>query len=126
VSEIIVVDDGSMTIKDVFSSKHTFETFFLSTANRFDIFGQEPLSLMLGADTGIDFVRMVRDKWIILVNLHSSRTFSEAESSLLGILVVSQLIQAVDTLRDNHWKGVYYLYMDYNFGFSYHPIFSKN
>jgi hypothetical protein len=34
------------------------------------------------------------------------------ESNLLGILVVSQIIQAIDTLRDNHWKGVYYLYMD--------------
>jgi hypothetical protein len=109
---ILGFDDDSMTIKDAFRSQYTFENFFSSTVNRFDMFWQEPLSLMLGADTGIDFVKMVRERWIILVNLHSSRTFSEAESSLLGILVVSQLIQAVDTLRDNHWKGVYYLYMD--------------
>ncbi|MEJ7863100.1 MAG: hypothetical protein WKF90_15835 [Pyrinomonadaceae bacterium] len=109
---ILGFDNDSLTIKDAFRSQYTFENFFSSTVNRFDMFWQEPLSLMLGANTGIDFVKMVRDKWIILVNLHSSRTFSEMESSLLGILVVSQIIQAVDTLRDNHWKGVYYLYMD--------------
>ena len=34
------------------------------------------------------------------------------ESILLGILIVSQIIQAVDVLRENNWKGVYYLYMD--------------
>jgi hypothetical protein len=109
---ILGFDNDSLTIKDAFRSQYTFENFFSSTVNRFDMFWQEPLSLMLGANTGIDFVKMVRDKWIILVNLHSSRTFSEMESSLLGILVVSQIVQAVDTLRDNHWKGVYYLYMD--------------
>ena len=109
---ILDFDNDSLTIKDAFRNQYTFENFFSSTVNRFDLFWQEPLSLMLGANTGIDFIKMIRDKWIILVNLHSSSSFSEMESSLLGILIVSQIIQAVDTLRENHWKGVYYLYMD--------------
>jgi hypothetical protein len=109
---IVGFDNDSLTLKDAFRSPYTFENFFSSTVNRFDLFWQEPLSLMLGADTGIDFIKMIRDKWIILVNLHSSTAFTETESRLLGILVVSQIIQAVDTLRNNHWKGVYYLYMD--------------
>lgn len=109
---ILGFDDDSMTIKDAFRSQYTFENFFSSTVNRFDPFWGEPLSLMLGANQGIDFIKMIRDKWIILVNLHSSADFSETESSLLGMLVVSQIIRAVDLLRQNHWKGVFYLYMD--------------
>lgn len=109
---ILDFDNDSLTIKDAFRNQYTFENFFSSTVNRFDLFWQEPLSLMLGADTGIDFIKMIREKWIILVNLHSSSSFSEMESSLLGILIVSQIIQAVDILRENNWKGVYYLYMD--------------
>jgi hypothetical protein len=34
------------------------------------------------------------------------------ESRLLGVIVINQIIRAVDTLINNGWQGVYYLYMD--------------
>jgi hypothetical protein len=75
-------------------------------------FWEEPLSLMLGANQGIDFVRMVAEGWVILVNLFPSTYLSMTESRLLGVLITSQLVQAVDILRNSGWKGIYYLYMD--------------
>jgi hypothetical protein len=105
-------DTDSQTIRDAFRSQFTWENYFSSTINRLDLFWQEPLSLMLGTDHGIDFIKMIREKWIILVNLYPSSFFSLTESRLLGILVISQIIQAIDILRHNGWKGVFYLYMD--------------
>ena len=108
---IIGNDRDSRTLKSVFRSLYTFENYFLSSVGRLDVFWDEPLSLMLGADTGIDFVKMVREGWVILVNMSPYR-LAETDAELLGILIISQLVQAVDKLVNNHWKGVYYLYMD--------------
>jgi hypothetical protein len=109
---IIGNDRDSRTLKSVFRSPFTFENYFLSSVGRLDVFWDEPLSLMLGADEGIDFVRMVADGWVILVNMSPYR-LSETQAELLGIMVVSQLVQAVDKLiNTKNWQGVYYLYMD--------------
>jgi hypothetical protein len=105
-------DQDSLTLKNAFKSQYAWEQFFGSTINRLDSFWQEPLSLMLGSDTGIDFVEMVRDGWVILVNLFPGTDITPNESRLLGVLIISQIIQAVDVLRANKWKGIYYLYMD--------------
>jgi hypothetical protein len=105
-------DRDSLTLKTAFKSQFTWETYFSSTVNRLDNFWQEPLSLMLGADQGIDFVRMVAEGWVILVNLFPSTYLTMSESRLLGVMVISQIVQAVDILRNAGWKGVYYLYMD--------------
>lgn len=109
---ILGFDRDSLTLKNVFRSQYSWENFFGSTINRLDSFWQEPLSLMLGADTGIDFLEMVRDGWVILVNLFPGTDITPNESRLLGVLIISQIIQAVDTLRANRWKGIYYLYLD--------------
>jgi hypothetical protein len=105
-------DQDSLTLKNAFKSQYAWEQFFGSTINRLDSFWQEPLSLMLGSDTGIDFLELVRDGWVILVNLFPGNDITPNESRLLGVLIISQIIQAVDVLRANKWKGIYYLYMD--------------
>jgi len=105
-------DKDSQALKNVFRSQFSWEQFFGSTINRLDSFWEEPLSLMFGADEGIDFVEMIADGWVILVNLFPSTNLTVTESRLLGVLIISQIIQAIDILKDNGWKGVYYLYMD--------------
>ncbi len=112
-NHLIIGDDrDSRTLKSVFRSPFTFENYFLSSVGRLDVFWDEPLSLMLGADEGIDFIRMVADGWVILVNMSPYR-LSETQAELLGIMVISQLVQAVDKLiNTKKWEGVYYLYMD--------------
>jgi hypothetical protein len=105
-------DEDSMIIRDGFRSDYTFENYFLSTVGRLDIFRKEPISLMIGANTGIDFIQMIRDGWVILVNLFPGKYLTVTQARLLGILMISEIIHAVDTLFHNGWRGVHYLYMD--------------
>lgn len=109
---LLSIDRDSETIRSAFRSQMVWEQYFSSTINRLDNFWEEPLSLMLGADGGIDFVRMVAEGWVVLVNLFPSTYLSMTESRLLGVLVISQLVQAIDILRNNQWKGKFYVYMD--------------
>jgi hypothetical protein len=104
-------DRDSSVIRSLFRSPHQFETQFLSTINMLDVLWQEPLASILGNTEGINFKRAVGDGWVILVNL-SPYHLTEDEAELLGIMVLSQIIQAVDSLVNNDWKGVFYLYID--------------
>lgn len=100
------------TIENLFRSQYHFEQYFYSTINRLDVFWEDPLKTMLSASDGIDFVTMIREGWIILVNLTPGKYINIEESQLLGVLIISELIQAIDILGDNNWKGAYYLYID--------------
>ncbi len=110
--QFIKDDRDSRTLKTVFKTPYTWETYFSSTINRLDAFWQEPLSLMFGADTGIDFTKMISEGWVILVNLYPARNFTVENTQLLGVIVISQIIQAIDNLNSWGWKGVHYLYID--------------
>lgn len=99
------------TLRNVFRTEFNWQTYFSSTINRLDTFWEEPLSLMFGSQEGIDFQKAVSEGWVILVNLSPYRLNAE-EARLLGIIVISQIVQAVNSLIHEGWKGVYYLYMD--------------
>jgi hypothetical protein len=109
-------DRDRITIQELYTSKYHFETYFSSTINRLDMFWDEPLSLMFGSDTGIDFVKMISEGWTILVNLAPGKYLSQTDSQLLGVLVISQLIKAADILFEaeprGKYKRVHYLYID--------------
>jgi hypothetical protein len=109
--KILGRDRDSWTIKEVFRSDYKFETFFSSSVNRLDSLWQEPLSSMLGNAEGINFIQAVSEGYVILVNLSPYRLTDE-ESQLLGILTLSQIIQAVDSLVGRGWSKVFYLYID--------------
>jgi len=112
--DILGTDRDSSTIRNLFRSEHKFDTFFSSSINQLDSLWQEPLISMLSNKKGINFLEAVSKGWVILVNLSPYR-LTEDESRLLGVLVISQIIQAVDVLvnkKPNAWKGVYYLYID--------------
>lgn len=109
--KILGYDKDSLTIRGVFRTPYNFENYFSSSINRLDALWQEPLASILGNTEGINFKRGVGDGWVILVNL-SPYHLTEDEAQLLGIIVISQIVQAVDTLVNSHWKGVFYLYID--------------
>lgn len=109
--DILGEDRDSATIRNLFRSEYKFDTFFSSSINQLDSLWQEPLISMLGNKEGINFIEAVSNGWVILVNLSPYR-LTEDESRLLGVLVISQIIQAVDVLVNRNWKGVYYLYVD--------------
>jgi hypothetical protein len=99
------------TLKSVFRTEYNFENYFSSSINRMDALWQEPLASILGNNDGINFKRAVGDGWVILVNL-SPYQLTEDEAELLGIIIISQIIQAIDALVNHNWKGVFYLYID--------------
>lgn len=105
-------DRDSRTLKNVFRTQYSWENYFSSTINRLDAFWQEPLSLMFGSDTGIDFTKMISEGWIVLVNLYPAQNFTVENTQLLGVLIISQIIQAIDNLNSWGWRGVHYLYID--------------
>ena len=108
---ILGSDRDSSAIRNLFRSEYKYDNFFSSSINRLDVIWQEPLSSILGNSEGINFKRAVADGWVILVNL-SPYQLTEDEAELLGIIVLSQIIQAVDALVNNQWQGVFYLYID--------------
>ncbi len=111
---ILQNDRDSYRIDNLFRSESRFDEKFSSTINMLDVLWREPLFSILGNNQGIDFKRAIADGWVILVNL-SSYAMTEEQSELLGVLIISQIMQALDSLVNspkNEWKGKYYLYID--------------
>lgn len=102
-----------LDLEEAFRNPRQFE-HLQTTINRLKAFFQDPLALMFGVDKGIDFMKMVRDGWVILVNLDSSLDLDVMDARLLGTMVINQILVAMDRLfykKDN--KGTrYYLYID--------------
>lgn len=85
---------------------------FQTTINRLNYFFHDPLGLVFGADKGIDFMKLVRDKWVILVNLDASLDLDETDARLLGTMVINQIMVAIDRLFYKGYQHRYYLYID--------------
>ena len=105
-------DRDSRIVGDLFNSKAAFEAYFLSSVNRLDVFFQEPLSLMLGSDQGVDFVEAISKGYVVLVNIAPTLDITPEESQLLGVLIIAQIITATDILNEQGWRKKYNLYID--------------
>src|SRR6185503_7094577 len=88
------------------------EQLFSSTVNRLEPFWDSTLALMFGANEGVDFIKMITEGWVILVNLYSGLGFEPIHTRLLGTTIINEIIFALDRLRSRGWRGVYYLYID--------------
>lgn len=101
-----------LDLEEAFKNARQFE-HLQTTINRLKAFFQDPLGLMCGVDKGIDFMKMIRDGWVILVNLDSSLDLDIMDARLLGTLIINQVLVAMDRLF--YKKGCptrYYLYID--------------
>lgn len=81
-----------------------------STTRRLEPLFHDIISLSL-AKTGLDFETVVRDKYIVLVNL-SSYHLQPIHRRLLGTLLLNEIDFAIDRMKSNGWKGKYYMYID--------------
>jgi len=106
------LDRDRVTLEGVFKNYSRFETYFSSTVNRLDPFWDSTLSLMFGADKGVDFRKMITEGWVILVNLYSGLGFEPLHTRMLGTMIINEIISALDSLWLKGWKGVFYLYVD--------------
>jgi len=57
-------------------------------------------------------MKMVRDKWVILVNLDTSLDLDIMDARLLGTMVINQVFLAKERLYDKGYAKRYYLYID--------------
>jgi hypothetical protein len=106
------LDRHRLAIEEVFATYTRFDKDFASTVRRLEPFFDSTLDLMFGANSGIDYLKMITEGWVILVNLYSGLGFEPIHTRLLGTAVINELIFALDRLRSRGWKGVYYLYID--------------
>jgi hypothetical protein len=105
-------DSDGILIEGAFRTPTTFREFG-STIRRMDPLNRhETLKLMFGAKTGIDFSKIIKNGWVVLVNLHRGRSITGMHSKLLATTVINEIISSMLRMADNGWKGRYYLYID--------------
>jgi hypothetical protein len=81
-----------------------------STMRRIDTaFRDEGLRLILSHRKGINFVNLIKERWLILVN--PSR-LNKLPGRLLSALVINEVIFGLNRLIGSGWRGYEYLYID--------------
>src|ERR1019366_10487656 len=68
-SKMHVDDERRKDLTSVFRTRTIFEKQFESTVNRMQPFREIRMQLMFGMTEGIDFIKLIRDGWLILCNL---------------------------------------------------------
>lgn len=106
------LDRHRLVIEELFETFPRFNNEFSSTVRRLEPFFDSTLDLMFAATKGIDFAKMISEGWVILVNLYAGLGVDQIETRLLGTMVINEFIFAIDRLKNNGWKGVYYFYLD--------------
>lgn len=109
-----IFDSYRIALEGVFGNKSPQKwNEFITTARRFStIVNQETLKLMFGAREGIDFMKLVSDGWVVLVNLSPTQAFSAMHTRFLGVSVINEILFAIERLYKNEWRGRYNLYID--------------
>ena len=85
--------------KEVGSSMRRLET----------VFRDEGLRLMLAHRKGVDFAKLIADRWVILVNVSEMDILP---ARLLASIVINEVVFGLKRLRNNGWQGHEYLYID--------------
>lgn len=69
-----------------------------------------PVIHPLLAFTGVDWEKIVKEKYIVLVNLFGFKQSLHAK--FIATLIINELIFAIHQLRSKGWKGYYNFYLD--------------
>jgi hypothetical protein len=100
-----------LDLEEAFNSFHAYTTF-QSTVNRMMRFFKGTVGLMFAPEKTIDFMKLVSEDWIILVNLDSGLGFDNLDSRLLGTFVINQIQTSIERLNKKGRYKPYYLYID--------------
>lgn len=105
-------DWDKLSLNEAFKFYARFEKDIGSTTRRLEPFLNSSLDLIFGADRGIDFQKMIKEGWVILVNAYAGRGVNKEQTIILASAVINELVYAMDKMINNDWKGIYYLYVD--------------
>jgi hypothetical protein len=103
-----------IVLEEVFSKPDLFKNEFRPTIRRLDpIFDARPKIVFGSKKDPIDFETLIREKYVILVNLDSKKVGGKDVQRLFGTFVVNGLVSAMHFLSgQTTWKGRHYLYVD--------------
>jgi energy-coupling factor transporter ATP-binding protein EcfA2 len=110
-------DRQRMMIEMAFKHQKLFAEY-QSTVRRLEEFFHPSLMLMFGWRKGIDFARLIADKWVILVNLYPGGGLDLMHTRLIGTAIINEVLSSLDRLTDPHrkdgriWRGRCYLFID--------------
>jgi hypothetical protein len=102
-------------LQGAFKSEYQFNQTLGSTVRRLSKLYGEPLKWIFGSNEAhhdgrklhkkyIDFTELIRDNWVILVNLDTQGGADVMEMRFLGTIIINEIITA--------WKGWFNLYID--------------
>ena len=106
------LDRHRLALEEVFTTRAMYLNEIQSTVRRLEPLFHPTLDLMLSCREGIKFTNLIADGWVVLVNLYSGFGVEPIHTRLLGTLIINEIISALDRLRSNNWRGVFYLYVD--------------
>jgi len=111
-------EDTRLDLLEAFGNPVSY-TQFQSTVNRMQRLFKGTLSLMFGANKTINFMKMVSDGWIILVNLDTGSGFNTPDSRLLGTFInnlyqgdIARQAKNIHEKNPDASPKPYYLYID--------------
>ncbi|HVZ18156.1 MAG TPA: hypothetical protein VG897_13620, partial [Terriglobales bacterium] len=102
-------------LERAFGNGTTYEQQFSPTINRLNPLADETLSLILGSMNGaVPWQEMIRKGWLVLVNLDPTATWGGDRNPqrLLGTVIITEILYAMDRALAGGWKGRYRLYID--------------
>jgi len=105
------LDPDRREIESAMNNPMHFEQY-QSTVNRVARLYKNTLGLILHPTKGVDWMKMVAEKWTVLVNLDSGSGFDVLDSRLLGTLIINQIQTAIERLNKKGLYRPYYLYID--------------
>jgi len=111
-SKVDPLDRHRIIIEWAFKNTTTYRDFE-STVRRIEDLLDEPLRSMFSHREGIDYVKMIRDKWVVLVNLDADGPLEPIHTRLLGTAIINEILSALHRMRKTrNWSKPYYLYID--------------
>ncbi|HST50464.1 MAG TPA: hypothetical protein VLJ61_00535, partial [Pyrinomonadaceae bacterium] len=118
-------EDTAMNLREVLEGPIPLYNNYQSTVNRLVRFRQGPLAPMFNVKRGVNWMEVIRRKWVVIVNLNGLDFFSKR---LIGTYITAELEDAKQRLNDAldekagpNKQGKYppyYLYLDEAFMFA--------
>ena len=87
---------------------------FETTVRRVEDLLDEPLRTMFSHPVGINFAKMIRNGWVILVNLDADGPLEPIHTRLLGTAIINEILGSIHRIRRRtpEWNKPYHLYID--------------
>ncbi len=117
-------EDARLELESVFKNREEYRNY-QTTINRLTRFFRDPMGLMFSPAVGINWMKMVSEQWVVLVNLDTGQGFDTLDSRLLGTLVINSIQSSIERLnkiieekKPDYKPRPYYLYIDEAFKFA--------